>query len=139
MGIFGAVLTLGREYVSEYELYSKGYLEAAEYIEKNTQPKDMILTATNHNNVVASLTGRNIVCGSGTFLYFHGVDYAQNEADVKIMYENPSEREKLLDKYNIKYIVLGPYEYGYSIPDYDEIIKAHKIVFEKDDVIILKR
>lgn len=139
VGIFGAVLTLGREYVSEYELYSKGYLEAAEYIEKNTQPKDMILTATNHNNVVASLTGRNIVCGSGTFLYFHGVDYAQNEADVKIMYENPSEREKLLDKYNIKYIVLGPYEYGYSIPDYDEIIKAHKIVFEKDDVIILKR
>ena len=32
--------------------------------------------------------------------------------------------EKLLDKYNIKYIVLGPYEYGYSIPDYDEIIKG---------------
>lgn len=139
VGIFGALLTLGREYVSEYELYSKGYLEAAEYIEKNTSPKDMILTATNHNNAIASLTGRNIVCGAGTFLYFHGVDYGQNEADVKTMYENPAEREKLLDKYNVKYIVIGPNEYGYSIPDYENLTKSYSKVFDNDGVVILKR
>ncbi len=139
VGVFGAVLTLGREYVSEYELYSKGYLEAAEYIEKNTSPKDMILTATNHNNAIASLTGRNIVCGAGTFLYFHGVDYGQNEADVKIMYENPAEREKLLDKYNVKYIVIGSNEYAYNIPDYENLTKSYSKVFDKDGVVILKR
>lgn len=139
VGIFAAVLTLGREYVSEYELYGKGYLEAAEYIEENTLPKDMILTATNHNNAIASLTGRNIVCGAGTFLYFHGVDYGQNEADVKTMYENPSEREALLNKYNVKYIVIGGYEFGYSIPDYDNFVGSYEMVFNKDGVVILKR
>ena len=139
VGVFGAVLTLGREYVSEYELYSKGYLEAAEYIEKNTSPKDMILTATNHNNAIASLTGRNIVCGAGTFLYFHGVDYGQNEADVKTMYENPADREKLMDKYNVKYIVIGSNEYAYNIPDYENITKSYSKVFDNDGVVILKR
>lgn len=138
-GIFAAVLTLGREYVSEYELYGKGYLEAAEYIEENTSPKDMILTATNHNNAIASLTGRNIVCGAGTFLYFHGVNYGQNEADVKTMYENPSEREAFLNKYNVKYIVIGAYEFGYSIPDYDNFIASYEMVFNKDGVVILRR
>ncbi len=139
VGIFGAVLTLGREYVSEYELYSKGYLEAAEYIEKNTLPSDMILTATNHNNAIASLTGRSIVCGAGTFLYFHGVDYGQNEADVKTMYEVPEHREELLNKYNVKYIVIGANELGYNIPDYDNLVASYEVVFNQDNVVILKR
>lgn len=139
LGSISAILTMGREYVSEYELYSKGYVEAAEFIEENTKSSDIILTATNHNNAIASLTGRNIVCGSSSFLYYHGVDYFQNEADVTAMYEEAQKREELLQKYDVKYIVLGPDEISnYSISDFDDMVQTYPVVFNEDNVVILQ-
>ena len=73
------VLTLGREYVSEYQLISPDQLQAAEYVKENSAPDATFLTYNNHNNCIAALTGRNIVCGSGSYLYFHGVDYSARE------------------------------------------------------------
>ena len=72
-------LTLAREWVSEYQLIGAEEVEAAEFIRENTESDATFLTYNNHNNAVAALTGRNIVCGSGTFLYFHGVDYSARE------------------------------------------------------------
>lgn len=138
LAVFGAVLTMGREYVSDYELYDSSYIALCEWVEENTEPDDIFLTANNHNNAVASLTGRNIVCGSGTFLYFHGVDYAQNETDVKTMYEDPSQRDSLLAKYNVSYLVIGAWELGtYSIPDYENILSTYEVVYNKDGVVVL--
>ncbi|MDD7404137.1 MAG: hypothetical protein SO170_01185 [Butyribacter sp.] len=139
LGSISAILTMAREAVSEYELYSKGYAEAAAFIEKETKPSDLLLTATNHNNAVASLTGRNIVCGSSSFLYYHGVDYAQNEADVKTMYEDSEKRDALLEQYGVDYIVLGPNElFTYLITDYKSMLEKYPVCFQKDDVVILK-
>jgi hypothetical protein len=134
----GAVLTMGREYVADYELYSSSYVELAEWIEENTDPTDIFLTATNHNNAVASLTGRNIVCGSSTFLYYHGVNYQQAEADVSEMYQTPDSRDALLQQYNVSYIVIGSVEQStYSIPDLDEWISKSNVVYNKDGVLVL--
>lgn len=81
------LLTMVREQYSgtkgaNYELYNKELLDACTFIEENTPANSVILTANNHNNAVASLTGRNIVCGSSTFLYFHGFDTYNRELDV---------------------------------------------------------
>ncbi|MBR1742940.1 MAG: hypothetical protein IJ733_13950, partial [Lachnospiraceae bacterium] len=54
-----ALLTFGREYVSDYELYSADEVKMCKYIEKHTKATDVILTDTRHNNGVVSLTGRN--------------------------------------------------------------------------------
>ena len=138
LAVLAAVLTMGREYVSDYELYDSSYAALAEWAENNTDPSDVFLTATNHNNAIASLTGRNIVCGSGTFLYYHGVDYQPAEADVKSMFENPQERETLLQKYNVKYIVLGAYEQSdYAIPDLDSMITAYPVVYKEKGILVL--
>ena len=138
LAVLAAVLTMGREYVSDYELYDSSYAALAEWAENNTDPSDVFLTATNHNNAIASLTGRNIVCGSGTFLYYHGVDYQPAEADVKSMFENPEERETLLQKYNVKYIVLGAYEQSdYAIPDLDSMITAYPVVYKEKGILVL--
>ena len=72
VGVFSSSMTIARECVSDYELYSKAQVDAAEYIEKNTAEKAVFLTGDNHNNAVAALTGRSIVCGAETFLYYHG-------------------------------------------------------------------
>ena len=132
------MLTMGREYVSDYELYSKSYVELAKWVEKHTEPDDIILTATNHNNAVASLTGRNIVCGSSRFLYYHGVDYTQAESDVAQIYQNPSARDSLISEYNISYIVIGPNEQGnYNIPDLQNWINNSQIAYSQDGIVVL--
>lgn len=76
IGTISALLTLGREWVSDYELYSASSVEACRFIEEETGADSVVLTASNHNNPVACLTGRNIVCGAGTFLHYHGIDYS---------------------------------------------------------------
>lgn len=108
--VISAVLTLGREVVSEYTLYGTSHVELAKYIEENTEPTDVFLTNTRHNNEVASLTGRSIVCGADTFLYFHGIDTGERKEQVRLMYEAPLENMDLYKKYGVDYVVISPWE-----------------------------
>ncbi|MDD6203972.1 MAG: hypothetical protein PUC05_03120 [Firmicutes bacterium] len=134
--VFSAVLTMGREVVSDYVLYDSNQVAAAEFIEENTPTDACILTGTRHNNAVSSLTGRNIVCGSGTFLYYHGVGYQQREADVKYMYNNIGSAEEMLEKYGVDYIFVSSYERGaYSI-DEQKLGEIYKCVYSGGDVKI---
>lgn len=83
-------LTLGREYVSDYQLIDADQVSAADYVKENAAPDATFLTYNNHNNCIAALTGRNIVCGSGSYLYFHGIDYSARENAPHLLYEQPS-------------------------------------------------
>ena len=67
-----------------YELFSADEVAAAEYIKENTAPDALFLTDDNHDNAVAVLTGRNIVCGSSSYLYFHGLDYTYQQQTAEI-------------------------------------------------------
>ncbi len=139
VGTLAAILTMGREAVADFELYSSDYIRLCKWIEKNTSPSDVFLTANNHNNAIASLTGRNIVCGSGSFLYFHGLDYGQQENDARSMYENPASRDDLLDQYQVTYIVIGPYESStYAIPDLQSMAEEYDIVYNKNGILVLE-
>lgn len=103
-------LTLGREWVSSYQLYDAAQTSLAEYIMENTPADAVFLTHNHHNNAVASLTGRNIVCGSDSFLYFHGLDTGQRKADLRLMFETPALHLDLYEKYNVTYVVISPFE-----------------------------
>lgn len=131
-----AVLTMGREYNSDYELYSADQVALCEYVEDNTDPHDVILTNNRHNNAVASLTGRNIVCGSSSFLYYHGLDYSVQENDARTMYETPSI--DLLKQYNVKYILVGPEERSSYTVDEASIQAMCDVVFSQNDVVLYK-
>lgn len=134
-----ALLTMGREYVSDYQLYGSDEVEMCKYIEKNTKPSDVILTDTRYNNGVASLTGRNIVCGSDSFLYYHGLSYQQQMADVQEMYQNPQSTE-LFDKYQVKYVFIGNSErYQYLITSEDAFTENFCEVHRVGDVVLYER
>ncbi len=132
------LLTLGREAVSRYELFSKDEVEASEYVKHNSAPDALFLTAAHHNNAVSSLTGRNILCGTGSYLYFHGIDFEEREAEARALFETPSQCfNELKSKYGIDYIWLGNAEsYTYA---YDKaFFSRFDIIFENDTVIILR-
>lgn len=132
--LLSGVMTLAREYVSGdhfdvksfkykesgYEVVSSELKNLTDWINDNIEPDATFLTATNHNNAIAMLTGRNIVCGAPTFLHFHGVNYYERYNDVKRMYEQPGECfRELAEKYGVDYVLFGSWEQnGYAV-DYE--------------------
>ena len=108
--VISAVLTLGREAVSKYTLYGNNHVKLAEYIEEHTSPKAVILTDVRHNNEIASLTGRNLVCGADAFLYYHGIDTTQRKQYVQYMYEFPLESLHLYEHFDVDYILVSNWE-----------------------------
>ena len=94
-----------------YEVVPAYLVELCDWVKENTEPDATFLTDNNHNNAVAMLTGRNIFCGSGTFLYFHGVNYRPREALIRPMYSEPEEFLLLNSRiYGIDFVLIGPNE-----------------------------
>ena len=122
------VLTLGREAVSDYELFSAASVKAAAFARESTPPQARFLTADNHNNTIASLAGRDILCGSGSYLYFHGVDYAEAHAALRQLYEQPTN--ELLEQWGIDYVLIGAYERGGYAGEEDFYARSFPVVYD---------
>ena len=106
---FSGWLTIGREIVSDYELFSSQQVEAAAFAA--TLPTDaVLLTADEHNNAFASLSGLTIVQGSPSYLYFHGVYDEERAQDVLRMYTEPGALAQLGPKYGVTHVVLSNHE-----------------------------
>lgn len=131
LGTFSGVLSMIREAVSEYQLLSEEQVAAAEFIVENTPADSVFLTASDHRNAVAVLTGRNIVCGPGLYLHFHGVNYGEREAELPRMYGGGADFEYLAAQLGVDYVYIGRTEdanydvnYGYFAENYPEIYSA---------------
>lgn len=131
-----AVLSMGREYASgaEYELYGADQVALCEWIEENTEADAVFATNERHNNAISSLTGRNLACGSPTFLYSHGIDYTDREAAVAQIYTAPANSMEQIEKYDVDYILVGPDERGTFPVDEAGIQSIATLVFSQNDV-----
>lgn len=132
------VMTLAREYVSAdhygtveeadgskhfgfaetgYEVTPSYMVELTDWIKANTEPDATFLTHNNHNNAVAMLTGRNIFCGSGTFLHWHGVNYKPRQQLIGDMYTAPDAcLYEYAAEYDIDYVLISPEEvWNYTV------------------------
>lgn len=120
-------LSILRETVSDYRMFSREETEAAAFVESNTEREDVFLTGTQHINFVSSLAGRRIICGPDVWLYYHGFDTGERKTDISRFYADPSENMDVLGKYGVRYILLGSHE----LRDYDADRTALKESFEK--------
>ena len=108
LATFGSVLTVGRELVSEYQQFSADAIAAGEWAKEETDPHALFLTGTQHINAVACLAGRTVLCGSPSYLYYHGLNYGEQQAAAKAMYETPSAA--LLEEWGVDYVVFSGFE-----------------------------
>ena len=134
LSAFSALLTLGREAVSEYQIFSQPHLEAAEFVQSNTDADAVILTNTRHNNEIAALTGRNIVCGSDIYLYYHGINTNNRKDDIALMYQNPAENSHLFKKYDVEYVMISSWERSDYTVDERYFITNFEKVFTSGNV-----
>ena len=105
-----STLTVARECVSDYQAYSAADIETAEFVRENTPEHSIFLTGNQHLNPVSSLAGRTILCSSDLYLYYHGFNTTQRQAEIAAFYANPAANLDLLTRYQVQYIYVSPYE-----------------------------
>ena len=113
-------------------LVDAGAVETAEYVEKNTPEHATFMTWTQHINPVSALAGRDIVCGPGLWLYWHGYDLSERENDIRAFYADPEANGDILAKYHVDYILVGDYERGSLQIDQEALERLYTLVFHSE-------
>ncbi len=107
VSLLSGTLSLARETVSDYTLFSAEEAGCAEFLQENTPRDAVFLTGDQHNNAVNALAGRQIVCGTGSYLYYHGIDYTDAYYAARNMLENPAENAALFEEYGVDYVYIS--------------------------------
>ena len=84
----------------------------------------------------AALTGRNIVCGSTSYVYFHGLDYYERQGDIALMYSNPRICEALFELYSVDYLMVSAFEQNNYNANEAEIEALFPCVYDRDGIRI---
>jgi uncharacterized membrane protein len=110
VSVLSGALSVAREAVSGYQLFGANHVAAGEWIEENTDRDSVFMTGQQHINPVCSLAGRQIICGSDLYVFFHGLNYGEQAYDCRKFYENPADHSSVIEKYGVDYIYISSYE-----------------------------
>ncbi|MBQ8555493.1 MAG: hypothetical protein IJ438_06400 [Clostridia bacterium] len=131
-----AGLTLWREGVSSYQAFSRQAVEVGEYARDNTEEHATFLTGTHHLNPIASIAGRNIVCGPDLWLYYHGFDTSTRNADIRRFYYDPQGNQDVIGLYDVDYILVSSYERSNYTIDTEALDRLYTQVFSNGEATI---
>jgi len=129
-------LSIAREAISGYQLFSRTAVEAGKWIEENTKKDDVFITGQQHINPVCSLAGRQIICGSDLYVFFHGLDYQEQAYNCQRFYEFPQQSAYVLDHYGVDYIYVSDYERAEFDVNLEYIDEHYELVYMNPDVRI---
>ena len=133
-----AGLTLWREAVSEYQVFSANAVALGEYARDNTEEDATFLTGVHHLNPIASIAGRDIVCGPDLWLYYHGLDTNERKYDIRVFYADPENNTAVLEKYGVDYILVSSYERSDYDIDYEGLKQIADEVYHNREGMILR-
>lgn len=78
---------------------------------RDETPADAVfVTGTYYSNPVAVLTGRQLVVGYPFYLTTQGLDWTEQERDVRLIMTMSDEAPALLARYDVDYVVIGNWE-----------------------------
>ena len=134
--VLSGSLSLAREAISGYQLFSENAVEAGKWIDENTDRDAVFMTGQQHINPVCSLAGRQIICGSDLYVFFHGLDYGEQAYNCERFYENPQENVDVLEDYGVDYVYVSDYERADFDVDLASLDAMYDLVYENPDVRI---
>jgi uncharacterized membrane protein len=115
--------------VESVPVFGQAELEVAALLREKIPPRALILHAPIHNSVVA-LSGRQSLMGYPGHLWTHGLDYAQRERDVKMIYKGGAQMTETLSGLGVDYVVVGPVERAELAPDETLFEKLYPVVID---------
>ena len=134
--VLSGSLSLAREAVSGYQLFSRNAVEAGRWIDENTDRDAVFMTGQQHINPVCSLAGRQIICGSDLYVFFHGLNYSEEAYNCQRFYEDPQENVDILERYGVDYVYVSDYERADFDVDMASLDAMYDLVYENPDVRI---
>ncbi|MBE5799245.1 MAG: hypothetical protein E7321_04765 [Clostridiales bacterium] len=138
VSMMSGALSIARETVSGYQLFSRTAVEAGKWIDENTEKDAIFMTGQQHINPVCSLAGRQIICGSDLYVFFHGLDYREHADNCQRFYEFPAQHSYVPDLYGADYIYVSDYERSEFAVDLDYLDEHYELVYQNPDVRIYK-
>jgi hypothetical protein len=109
---------------NENQMTNMDNIQLGEKIRRTTGPRDMFLTAAEHNQFVMMWGARPILLGFTPWVLNYGFNYQQVEQDLKAMYLGGADLEPLLRKHQIHYVVIGRAE--------REVFHANEMLFARN-------
>lgn len=103
-------LSLLYEVEQSYVFTTASDQEKVERVMQQTPVDARILTGWEHNHPVNMLAGRPIVMGYPGWLWSYGINYSRTEQDIQSIYSGSSRAKELLANYDIKYVLISPWE-----------------------------
>ena len=105
-----------------FRLLDNDELAVAGWAQTQTPPDTLFLTGWKNNHPILTLSRRAEVMGYPGWLWTWGLPYPdQRQRDVIAMYKGGPSGESLLQRYGVKYVVIGPQELtevGANVPYY---------------------
>jgi hypothetical protein len=97
--------------VSAYLFTDTKGLQVADWVRQNTSPDAVFAVADEHNNPIATLSGRRVMVGYPGWLWTYGVgDFVQKGSDERLILQGDPTTRDLVDKYGVGYVLIGPQE-----------------------------
>jgi hypothetical protein len=103
-----------------YVWFTREEVQLAEQVRLQTPPRSVFVTGQEPNNPVADLAGRSVLMSYQGWLWSHGINYAQREADIARIYRGGPQALGILSRYHADYIVIGPTERTVFQPNVDD-------------------
>lgn len=108
--VASGLLALQYENVNHSLLFTDEEMAAATFARERTVTRALFLTAPTFQQPILSLAGRPVLRANTDWLWSHGYEFADREADVRSIYAGSPEARSLIAYYGIDYIYVGPRE-----------------------------
>ena len=136
VAMFGSVLTVGREIFSDYQQWGANDIALAAFVDSHTESDALFLTSDSHLTPVFALAGRRILCGSSSYVYYHGMDYTDEYYAMKTLYETPDEAT--LAAWGITYAVFDSSVYTKFAVDENWYAARYEVWYENSGCRVYK-
>lgn len=110
LSIASGLLAVRRGMIEHSLMFNDEQVRAADYLRDHTSPRSLFLTAPTFHQPVLSLAGRPVLRGVTDWLWSHGYNFQEREADVRRIYAGAPDAAELLRYYEIDYLYLGEAE-----------------------------
>ena len=94
---------------AEFRIFDADGVRFAGMVKRQTRPRATVLHEPTFDTPVF-LTGRRSVMGYPGHIGSHGIDWEERWREVRRIYSGGAAAEKLLAKYGVEFVVVGPHE-----------------------------
>lgn len=94
----------------EFTMFSFADLKLAADFRAISAPTDTVMAADQVTHFINTNTGRRILLGYRGWMWTYGIDYGERERDMKTAYAGNGAELPIVEKYDIRFVVIGPEE-----------------------------